>query len=326
MFRRNIRWQCAKTQIHSAQRSRHAAFHPSLSPCALLWLATGLPLSTIVLLGLLVYSTLLDSVVLAEADSGEAKEDPTTYPVCTSWIASKQEFGTIGVGSHLDKGEFCPQDHAYFAVLYPGNKRRPGAFVNISGTCCPLPAGVLLDETVYASEQCPDQFVATGSRQVIAAGSTIPTDDWFNETPQELRCTRIDSTRYQLGEITRGINLGWRRSFRTMFHSYVTRPKIPISLRIGLGRDSKYSWNDQICLGRPWGSVLVGKTSKYCDGMRFRLISPRKDLSTKKREELGVADATSFDYDRCLSLENTYEADARCRALKSRRMLEAERL
>ena len=253
---------------------------------------------------------------------------PDLLPVCTGWVPSKQAFALVGINAADTAEDFCPAGSAYFSVVYPGNQRRPGAKVNVVGTCCPLPAHALLDDTVFVPEECPDGFVATGTRQNIGRanpGAAASAEfSWADERVQELRCTKLDTERFVLTEPTGGRNIGWRRSFRTYFDSYVLRTSIPVSLRFGLGRFSQYSWNEDSCIGLPWGAVLVAKKSKYCDGMMFRSIKPREHSAAwTSTEELQTA-ARQLDYQSCLRIEPMYGAQARCVQAKSAETLKLE--
>jgi hypothetical protein len=263
------------------------------------------------------------SVLCACKDSilAEEKRDPATLPICSSWVEASKTFRTVGIFSISQEEDFCPAGMAYFSVNYPGNMSRPGNKVRIEGTCCPMPVGSLLDEHVFAGELCPSGYVATGARQQIDSLPDPSPDDsnfaertWTNRRIQELRCTKIDKEKIVLGPVRPGANIGWEQSFRTFFDGYLNRPSIPIALRLGFGRTGAYSWQKQICVGQPWGSVLVGKQGKHCAKMLFSEFQPAP--KAKEPQQLFGSSA----YEECLYLINPYSSSARCAARKSAAM------
>lgn len=160
----------------------------------------------------------------------------------------------------------CPVDHALYSVGDDGGKEREGSTINVSSACCPLPSSdILTDDHVFVSEECPENFVATGA-------SAQPCNSEY--CPVLMRCTRINSERYQLsGTVAAKYwgngHAGWRNSKRTEWED------IPAAIRYSVGRSVGSSYGADGCIGYPWGSMLTKKTSKYCGGYGFKQLQFR---------------------------------------------------
>ena len=206
----------------------------------------------------------------------------------------------------------CPQDQALFSVVSPGGMRRAAKRVHVFGTCCPIPKGILQDIHVYSLDDCPQSHIATGVKQEVE----VPKDrsfesmskqeqfDWDSQTAlQYLRCTKIDVTRFSLSKPTTGVAVTSESSFRSRGDAKISRSQIPIALRYGLGRSGVGRWTERTCLGYPWGSVLIGKSSKYCPGFRFSSIM--------RKVEEGPAIPVKT-YDSCVALRNPLSSKPEC--------------
>lgn len=241
---------------------------------------------------------------------------PQRAPICSGYEPSTHTLVSLtGPNSADILDGACPDNFAYFAALQTGGRRRPGAQVLVRGSCCPLPYGILTNEHEYQAEHCPAGSVATGFRQLpnpqAEAAETVETDGkiikgWSTARIQLLRCTKIDQSRFALAPPTAGYETGWAKHFRTLFEPRTSRSRVPVALRYGLGRAGLTNWHDRICLPHPWGSVLVGKTSKYCSGMLFSEIRYR-DPKTGEASKI-----PALDYSYCLYIKNPLAEQLEC--------------
>ena len=190
---------------------------------------------------------------------------------------------------HKDVGKEvrCPTGFAYYGATPPGGLRRPAAAVPVFGSCCPLPSSdILLKEQVEVFEQCPEQYIATGFR--LGEDCTrIPLLQYGlcgEGKGHKLLCTKVNTARYQLGEIRNGFF--WGVSSKRWHESkFISKQTISAGLRFGLGRVSKYFWRESGCVGDPPGSLLVGKVSKRCRGLLFRELQYRGQSGDPKQGE-----------------------------------------
>jgi hypothetical protein len=156
----------------------------------------------------------------------------------------------------------CPTNYAAYAVDDPGGPERSGPTLDAQLVCCPLPSSdILSEEHVMVEESCPSGYIATGSTGYGCG----------RECVKKLRCTKINSERYQLGEVTASVywgngHAGWKGSKRIEWE------EIPPGMRYSVGRISADKWNIDGCVGYPWGSLLTKKSSKYCRGWYFRQL------------------------------------------------------
>lgn len=154
----------------------------------------------------------------------------------------------------------CPPNTAFYGIDDPAGIAGPGSKISVSGVCCPLPThDVLTEEVSFAPEQCPDQWIATGVKRTGA-------------DELSLRCTKINTARYRLAPGRPGAywghgDAGWKGAERIEWDN------IPASIREAQGHE-RAGWHDvDGCVGYPWGSMLVGRSTKYCAGMTFRQLT-----------------------------------------------------
>ena len=134
--------------------------------------------------------------------------------------------------------------------------------------CCPLPADdILTEEKKVVNFECPPDFVAT---------ATIPFDPAQAKRNRPVVCTKINTARYQLAPPSPGVYWGfgsayWRNAAR------FERRDIPAAIRYGVGRNSRFEYDIQGCIGYPFGSVLIAKatSSPRCAELRFSQIQYR---------------------------------------------------
>ena len=156
----------------------------------------------------------------------------------------------------------CPVGYAAYGVDDPAGIQGPGKVIKATLVCCPLPKkDILTEQHVFVTEECPENHVATGSKVPVPG----------RETTKYLRCTKINTARYQLGTTLpskywgRG-HAGWHGSQK------VRRELIPAGLRHAMGRQAIDKWDIDGCVGYPWGSLFVKKSSKYCAGLYFKQL------------------------------------------------------
>ncbi len=196
--------------------------------------------------------------------------------VCLGYNPETKTWGDLGVRKNYDGPSNCPANHAFVATSREFGPKRTGEFIGLFGSCCPLPEDVLLDQHIFVSEECPENHVATGA-QLSEAGNEKCKDaseeeciaDWQN-LKQLMRCTKINTNRYLLASPKPSLAWGWQPHFSTLFEEKTSKSRMPLSLRHGIGRLSRTSWNREGCVAFPWGSLIVKKSSKYCSGFYSR--------------------------------------------------------
>lgn len=172
---------------------------------------------------------------------------------CISYNPSRNEWG--------EEFHTCAPGYASYGVADSGGKERDGSMIPAVQYCCPVPSpDILTKEEIYVEKICPENYVATGSKLDFSKGEF---------TIQYMRCTKINSARYKLGDTHGALYFGngfagWQASER------IDREDIPAGLRFGIGRNSKDRWAEEGCVGYPYGSMLTEKHSKYCGGFLFR--------------------------------------------------------
>lgn len=169
--------------------------------------------------------------------------------------------------------DLCPANMAVIGSSIPkASGGRTTEQIRIDINCCPLPADdILLDEHIEVFDKCPENFIATGAQR--GCGWEKPPGPPFL-CPKKIRCTKINLSRYQLGPAKIAAHWGfsatsWRNSQR------VFKSEIPKAIRNALSRTSRYSWETQGCVGYPYGSLLVEKYAKRCQGLFFRQLQFR---------------------------------------------------
>lgn len=191
----------------------------------------------------------------------------------------------------------CPAGAAIFGVLGTAPSRNsPPELIPINASCCMLPADdILVGSHVEVLESCPEGYIATGGDPSTSC----------NDCKRKMRCSKINDTRYKLGPATAGAFWGfgvvyYKQDIRFM------REEIPLALRPGIGRVSKFSWGEHGCIAYPFGGVLTGKTTKRCQGFSFKQIQ-YKGLKGDPPEGTPV---TMFP--RCDKISSIFNKDSKC--------------
>ena len=133
---------------------------------------------------------------------------------------------------------------------------------HIPGVCCPLPADdILSEEKQEVTDVCPEDFIVTGALDAVVEGKGV-----YN-----LRCTKINTKRYQLGEIKSGTYWGIGTSM-SWSKEGLQREDLPAAIKMAVGRQSFSEWDNDGCIGSPVGSLWSGKriANNSCEQVVFR--------------------------------------------------------
>lgn len=224
---------------------------------------------------------------------------PETLPVDQPHVAAAGSSPGVCTGFNYERSTwgaewgFCPAHHVAFGVDDPAGPEGPAAIIRPVMSCCPLPGkDILLDDHVFAIEECPENYVATGSMTSGQEPNHVV----------HMRCTKINTSRYQLGEVNPGRYwgdgaAGWQGSRR------INWDNIPAAIRFAQGRKSATDWDVDGCIGYPWGSMLTKKSSKYCAGFGFRQLQFK---GANGDPAAGTAVQTYADCDQMLNVNDPY--------------------
>lgn len=207
------------------------------------------------------------SLGVCRAEVSAAAVDSQHQPkVCLGYNALYKRWGPLSSDEGADL-HYCPDNYAFFGTVVPLGAQRAGRHISLLGYCCPLPAkDILLEDHLEEYEQCPDGYVATGSQAWQCRSE---------ECQMLMRCTKINSERYQLGPAKTGIAWGIRGRYPWKEKKTIKRVELPIAVRWGLTRRGKIDRANEGCVGDPIGSLLAAKTSKRCKGFYFRQLQFR---------------------------------------------------
>ena len=199
----------------------------------------------------------------------------------------------------------CPRGYAvYGARPWTEAHYSSPEYVAMRVSCCKLPsASILIDEHIWVEHRCPANFVATGAQYPCYPNK--PRDCQPEKKLRKMRCTKINTELYQLGEVTQGAYWGvgaiqWHQKLRVM------KANIPAAIRYSMGRKSKFRWMLSGCAGYPFGSLLVGKGSKRCHDLEFRSLQYRI-----KGAILDAGDPVQM-YPECRSISSPFEKEPEC--------------
>ena len=214
-------------------------------------------MSEILTVSLAVFFTFFVEVVpMVHADSPNNVEPV----VCNGYLGRNPETGRE-VWGLLRQGS-CPKNHALVSSRSPTVSRYTAAEdIPISGYCCPLPAkDILKEEYEIHRTQCPNNTVATGITSVGCQGCS-----------NAFVCKAINTQRYSLSEKFDGVF--WGLTSNPWKHGDVMEETdIPIAIRHGVTKMDRYRKDNGGCLSFPVGGLLVGKSSKRCNGFSFRFL------------------------------------------------------
>ena len=145
-------------------------------------------------------------------------------------------------------------------------------------TCCPAPSDLLTGDHRYELVTCPDNHIVTGER--FEASSLVRSEAEFRFAKKRLRCTAL-SPRYMLSpargrvlDSLTSLNDEWLDNplERPELEQKISRFQIPLAIRFAIGRTDGDSYENNWCLGYPWGSVVAGRTSRHCTDFKFQQV------------------------------------------------------
>ena len=226
--------------------------------------------------------------------------------LCTGYDAAQGSWGPKQVSAAVQEA-YCPAGTAFVAhqiATRIGSKKRRH-LLPPTGSCCPLPNNALTNEHTFAEAACPDDHVITGGR--IAPDSV--SIKWENESSihYQLRCTRINTKEYTLGPAAETLIVAAseyvdEQLLRTFGRNKVARTSynfIPPFLRYGIGRETRTTWLEKLCVGYPWGAPLIELGQHGCAGFVFRPLIPRAGPADDGKTCRAVADIYS-EHAHCL--------------------------
>ena len=196
------------------------------------------------------------------------------------------------------KASECPEGHALMGVSLPKDNSRWAQSSVPRWVCCPLPSDDILQaESALGQPDCPENTVAVGADP----GWDCPS------CPQRLICKKINTARYALGKVTAGVYWGAGR-FRERNTNQVLRSDVPATFRFALGRTGLNTWDEDGCIGYPWGSLLTRMSdARSCDGANFRTLLRRSSQSS------GEHPSTVQMFPDCQDIDDEKSPLGRCR-------------
>ncbi len=205
--------------------------------------------------------------------------------LCLGYQSATQSWGQIGDNSIFrDTEQYCPPNTAFISLRRIGGPAREGRHIPVIGNCCPVPEDLLTATHTIEAESCPDGSVATGSLsryidlpKECTEGKIISTELWrlcseyYFTAIHSMRCTKINSKRYELGPERPARFWGIREHLSHNLQYHVQRASIPAAIRHSVGRATRESWYSNGCIGFPYGSLLTRKSGKRCE-FHFRQV------------------------------------------------------
>ena len=208
--------------------------------------------------------SIVGAIAPLAAASAETEPDTraTHQPrICHGYVALKSG-GYFGAFNNPN----CPDGYAMYGVqMESRGSSASAATLGIHGICCQLPApDILLAVHETHPSKCPDGFVATGADLPL----TCP------DCEKNLRCTKINLERYQLGTSRPSSYFGFGSTYYRERVRFFIRD-IPAAIRYAMGRRGLTDWYTAGCIGFPFGSLFVEKQGKGCGLQQFRQLQFR---------------------------------------------------
>lgn len=165
------------------------------------------------------------------------------------------------------------------------------------GTCCRLPADdILTSESSWTSQQCTADTILTALRQRERQKGEK------DIVTTEIRCTKINTARYSLSSAYPGHSYGEGGSL-SMAPEEIDRSRIPLAYRGAFGKSSEGVFDNDGCVGQPWGSVLTAVKGKDCKKLEFRTLL--------ERDPQGILTPIPM-YPQCQELSDPYDPSRGC--------------
>lgn len=201
---------------------------------------------------LLLLSASLTPLIQAEAE--------TVWPFCSGYHSESGSWGYLSVSKTRPLSVCAPGEALLSHVVT--SPVHDAAEVAVTGACCPLPAESLAEVHHWAVQRCPSGSVITGARLTSADVADVET------SPQtfEIRCTLINSGRFELAPARRGVRIEPFIEFGEVLKRLFDHDPIeirhwkdlPANIRYGVSRDTRTLFRMSSHVGFPWNSVLVG--------------------------------------------------------------------
>ena len=121
-----------------------------------------------------------------------------------------------------------------------------------------------------------------------------------------MRCTKINTNRYQLSEEVETRHLALSTHFRESLSPRIARKDIPVAIRFGTVRVDQTLWGPRACLGYPWGSLLSSKQGKQCQDISF------KQLQYKGNKGDPLAGEAVVMFPECIALDDPINPATKC--------------
>lgn len=242
------------------------------------------------------------SQVRADSVVEETVVDVPSANVCVGYHPPTKTWGFES--SRPGEWYLCPEHFAFTGVT--NLKLRPSSGnVEVSGSCCPLPAeDILTDKHCFVELRCPRDTVVTGLQH-------FSTPNCLESCRRSLRCTRINVQKYELGPVHSGVQWGISTSatFPWLERKRIRKDEIPMAIRYGVSRLTRALVTKDGCIGEPVGSLLVGKGKKKdsCkDGSFWR------ELRYRSSAEGAESTQAVKMYPECRDIDDIFSPAAKC--------------
>ncbi len=233
----------------------------------------------------------------------------TSFPACVGFDSATNSFGWRDWATSKNNPQAgqrrimrtCPPHTVFYGTTMGSGQYGPSD-APIDANCCPLPEqDILTDEHVEAISHCPDNFVVTGVTIRLKCGSG-------KECERPIRCTRINTDRYQLGSEQPGVFWGAsvKASFPWKEDKKIRVDELPLAIRYGVQRSQRRVFALAGCVGEPPGSLLVAKNSVRCKGFRYRELQYRGVPGDAPK---GTAVKM---FPECDKIDTVFASDAKC--------------
>lgn len=181
--------------------------------------------------------------------------------ICLSWNPVEKSFGWDGWQETSD--HFCPINYAIYATDDQTSGSAEPRYSYFTAGCCPLPADdILTSESTLEWDGCPEDAVITGMTYMPAEGDRPIT---------KVRCTKINTTRYRLGEKRPGAYWGVGSGIHSYGEKHAIKiSDVPAAIRSSIGRRSFSGWDSDGCIGEPAGSLITVRSVTPCSDSKFR--------------------------------------------------------
>lgn len=181
---------------------------------------------------------------------------------CTGYHPTEKNWGTLY--SSVKRWVHCPPQWGIMGTTNPRGNYEKGQVLLIAN-CCPLPfSDILSSEHILADWQCPKGFVITG----------MELHGKCNTCTKQIRCTKLNTKKYDLGQPKQGIHWGLDTSsaFPWKENKMIRRDEIPLAIRLGIARGKRGFLFESGCVGDPIGSLLTAKKKADCKGLLWQRL------------------------------------------------------